>query len=700
MDDLNRLTIKTFRGGISADEDKGPVGAFRYGQGLNIHEGQDSLKCNQKLKADTLGDGEVWGDLPLVIVPASDGNKFAFGDTGKIYRKKDGEWVEMYDMSSKISGAVEYESSTGIWLLFGTVTTLYKILLRHASNLDDWTDRIVEVGDFKGAAEITPTFKTGYAASKYGYIMKGIISPSGDVPPEVVASAKNNASGSSTTISASITVPNKPNLLMIIFAGTYNGTGLSGVTVGGDAATNISGGTGSSGSFNIGFGMYRFIPTAGAKTVTATFSSGVTNRFLYIVVVEGAHQASPVTGFTTGFPLSIPATSIETDLAETADNQMRLCLFAAEQTTFTTIADGQILVQTANTGSAGTEALYYKMPFEAEDNIHTGRKALGDAIFCDGQRLTLYDYQDSFNNEALTLPDGTNGSVLLDYSDEGVARVAVVAQSSAGSLMITWDGLADSWLTKKTLKSSDVFNMGFLEGGILALTENGSLKYWNFSDSYPFKEVPGIESGLPGAVAEYKGKSHFGWSGSKGGIYSVGRNERSRPIAINLEYVPSPVLAGDAVQADMEYGALASDGEELYVAWKYNDGEADVFGMDIVDQSNKAPAIYESLKMDGGRPESEKGYKQVKVVAETIPTGCSIVAQYRSTRLSGSEEDGWNDAEMSDGGTAMVAGDIKGVFDIEAYGEEYEVRLQLNPSGNNTPEVKSVTTFFDFDNDI
>ena len=90
MDDLNRLTIKTFRGGISADEDKGPVGAFRYGQGLNIHEGQDSLKCNQKLKADTLGDGEAWGDLPLVIVPASDGNKFAFGDTGKIYRKKAG----------------------------------------------------------------------------------------------------------------------------------------------------------------------------------------------------------------------------------------------------------------------------------------------------------------------------------------------------------------------------------------------------------------------------------------------------------------------------------------------------------------------------------------------------------------------------------------------------------------------------------
>lgn len=700
MDDFNRLTIKTFRGGISADEDKGPVGAFRYGQGLNIHDGQDSLKCNQKLKEDTLEEGELFSDLPLTIVPASDGNKFAFGDTGKIYRKKAGEWVEMYDMNSKISGATEYESITGTWILFATVTKLYKILLRHASNLDDWTDRIVEVGSFKGAAEGTPTFKTSYAASKYGYIMKGIVQPSGSVPPEVLVSAKNNASGSSTTISVNITVPDKPNLQMIIFVGTYNATGLSGVTVSGDAATNITGGTGNSGSFNIGFGMYRFIPTAGSKTVTATFSAGATNRFIYVVVVEGAHQVSPVTGFTSEFPVTIPATSIETTLAETASNQLRLCLFAAEQTTFTTVADKQILLQSANTGSVGTEALYYKMPFVAEDNIHTGRKALGDAIFCDGQRLTLYDYQDSFNNEALTLPDGTSGKVLLDYSDEGVARIAVVAESSSGCLMITWDGLADSWLTKKTLKSNSIYNMGFLEGGIIALSENGNLKYWNFSDSYPYKDVPGVESGLPGAVAEFKGKSHFGWSGSKGGVYSIGRNERSRPIAINLEYLPSPVIAGDTTADEITYGAIASDGDELYVAWKYNDGEEDVFGMDIIDENNKAPAIYESLKMDGGRPESEKGYKQIKVVAETIPEGCSVVVQYRSTRLSGSEEEGWNDAEQSDGGTGLVAGDIKGIFDIEAYGEEYEVRVTLNPSGNSTPEVKSITTFFEFDNDL
>ena len=45
--------IQGFRGGIADDAYKGVKGAFRFGYGLDIRSGGDTLKCNQKLKKDS-----------------------------------------------------------------------------------------------------------------------------------------------------------------------------------------------------------------------------------------------------------------------------------------------------------------------------------------------------------------------------------------------------------------------------------------------------------------------------------------------------------------------------------------------------------------------------------------------------------------------------------------------------------------------
>ena len=42
--------IKSFRGGISDEEDKGIRGSFKFGQGLDIHKKIDSLSCQQAMK--------------------------------------------------------------------------------------------------------------------------------------------------------------------------------------------------------------------------------------------------------------------------------------------------------------------------------------------------------------------------------------------------------------------------------------------------------------------------------------------------------------------------------------------------------------------------------------------------------------------------------------------------------------------------
>lgn len=131
-DNTGILTINDFRGGIIAEGRRGPRGASKFVKGLDIRTGENVLQCQQALKKDS---GTTVTDLVLVFVSASDGNKYAFGDSGKIYRKSAGTWSLAYtDADGRISGAVEYKSTTGVWLMYATQTKFKKILLSSAGS--------------------------------------------------------------------------------------------------------------------------------------------------------------------------------------------------------------------------------------------------------------------------------------------------------------------------------------------------------------------------------------------------------------------------------------------------------------------------------------------------------------------------------------------------------------------------------------
>ena len=129
---LNAYRIKGFRGGIADDAYKGVAGAFRFGYGLDIRNGADTLKCNQALEKDS---GSVVTDLILFFVPASNGKLYGFGDTGNIYSKDTpaSAWVLRYtDPDGKIMGAAEYTNNNGSgsyepYLYWATETKLKRI---------------------------------------------------------------------------------------------------------------------------------------------------------------------------------------------------------------------------------------------------------------------------------------------------------------------------------------------------------------------------------------------------------------------------------------------------------------------------------------------------------------------------------------------------------------------------------------------
>lgn len=115
--------IKSFRGAISDDDDKGIAGAFKFGKNLDVRKRGDTLSSGQAL-ADDLAVGTM--DSPVrFIVPASDGNTYFFLANGKIYKRTSaGSYSLVYtDTDGGINGAEEWGNNVGDMFLYWTTAT-------------------------------------------------------------------------------------------------------------------------------------------------------------------------------------------------------------------------------------------------------------------------------------------------------------------------------------------------------------------------------------------------------------------------------------------------------------------------------------------------------------------------------------------------------------------------------------------------
>lgn len=346
---------------------------------------------------------------------------------------------------------------------------------------------------------------------------------------------------------------------------------------------------------------------------------------------------------------------------------------------------------TGNVSDAGT------FSEGAAATLHTMRVALGVVLINDGNVVAEYDYADAFNATALRLSSGKLTNTLMPRGAK--AYFGTVGDGIPEGWVVDWDRLADSWISEKSAQGNGVNMMGPLElGMILQAGSDGKLKYFNLTEVSPLMQIPDTGTSKPGAVAEYNTITHFGMNGgSKNGVYSLGRLDKNDPIALNLEYIPSH---GKLTGTDI--GALCADGTDLYVSWK----DGSTYGIDITDSANKASAVYESIQLDMNAPEQEKIVRHVKItLAEGLPASCKVGLKYRATRdpedPSDMDADGWVVASMADGRDELDAtGETKGIWDLEAQGEIYETKITLTPAGNLTPEVTSVSHFFNYDNSL
>lgn len=352
------------------------------------------------------------------------------------------------------------------------------------------------------------------------------------------------------------------------------------------------------------------------------------------------------------------------------------------------------VVLSAGFGSIATVGTLFK---GESGQWHTMITALGVLLYCDSDRLGILDYEAAFNNNALQLPGGIYAKALIDSADIVIIGASEKEKQRRGFLF-TWDKIQDSWITKKDIQAQGVNSLNFLESGLL-VQGGQELKYWDTVNLLPLKQVPGGGQSYPGAQSNYNGIAHFGiYGGTKNGVYGYGRRDKNSPIALNLEYLITPVASKATLalkeaaiaSGNYEIGMVHNHQGTLLVSWKDNSGGSPVYGVDIIDTANKATAVYESLEFDAGSPYADKRFSPIKIVTKPLPANTSVEVYYRTNNAAD-----WVQAKTDRKSTSMTGtGKTKEIFSIGGSGEIYEVKIVLNPSGNTAPEVLAIHNFF------
>ena len=322
---------------------------------------------------------------------------------------------------------------------------------------------------------------------------------------------------------------------------------------------------------------------------------------------------------------------------------------------------------------------------EIADNLtgtdwHTMKQIGGANYIANGSKLALVGYDDSWTNEALDLIPGNIAKTLIERNGR-----AVVGTYKAG------------------YPNKGVNAMIDCEQPLSQIGDDGELFFTNFADSMPVKRFPGGGRVNPyGVTNEVDQIEIFDWvfgadswvdkqsmgnmsiwgvfdaDSGKNGLYYYGRKNKEQPFTMNLEY---------AMDVD-EIGAVANV-EGITIA-SYRDGTD--FGVKAVDSTTKAQGIWEGLEFRTPIKGAEQitRFSHVEIFMDELPVGCSVYFYYQKNK-SGD----WVQAYTADGNVAFTStGGKKATFRIGAEMDIYEPRIIMTPSGNTTPTIYRVRTYF------
>lgn len=319
-----------------------------------------------------------------------------------------------------------------------------------------------------------------------------------------------------------------------------------------------------------------------------------------------------------------------------------------------------------------TSALWHPMV------VGAGRQ--GDLFICNRDRLAMVDFNHVFTSDAVRIIPG-NSTTCLVATDEDIIFGSANDNDAEEGYLWAWNTLLKAWRKRKRIPVKGVNALVISEIMIAQAGINGEIFFSNLVQQQPIIAFPGGGQVNPGGVTTKGNLAMFGVFGSdRCGVYSYGRTRTNRSFALNFDYVLSHgKLTG------IEIGAVKMVGRNLLVSWR----DGTTFGVDVEDVV-KAPAIFESLDFDGGQQFMEKLFEHIKIKTRPLPAGTSVRMRFRMNK-SGD----WILAKLGNGAESFnTANGTEAIFNVNEVGEIYEVRCELSPSGNNSPEVLSINSYF------
>lgn len=319
--------------------------------------------------------------------------------------------------------------------------------------------------------------------------------------------------------------------------------------------------------------------------------------------------------------------------------------------------------------------------------FHTLQVASGNLIIANSNFLSTLDYNSNFTLAALNIIPG-NVINALEERDDYVIIGSSRKDSSETGYLWSWIVTALNWVQKKRVPAKGVNALISSEFPLLQAGTAGEIFPADFVNIMPLATIPGGGQVNPGGTTIVKTMAAFGvYGGTYPGIWTYGRRNKNRPVALNYPYRLSPTVAGSTIT---EIGAICMMNGILYASSQTTggDGTTPVYVLDQLSTTTMAMAEYESLEFDGETRDIQHWYKNITVGMAALPTGCSISCKFKMNK-----ETNWEYALLSDGSTTFsLTGAIFAEFQSDKPGFVYEVAVESNPFGGTAPEIYSITT--------
>jgi hypothetical protein len=319
---------------------------------------------------------------------------------------------------------------------------------------------------------------------------------------------------------------------------------------------------------------------------------------------------------------------------------------------------------------------------------HTMAIANGALQICNSNYMAEVGYDGSYTTQVVNLIPGNAAKTVIERLGNVAIGTTRTTNAESGTLF-EYIATALTWTKSKAIPAKGINGIVDTEVTLMQAGTNGGLYYTDFINMLPVTTVPGGGQCAPGGCDGYHGMALFGMYGNSTqdgnvatGIYSYGRLRKNAKPVLNLEYV---------VDADV-IGAVHVSNGNIYVSYT----KSSVNKMAVVDTSNKANGIWQSLDLDFpiGLPDETNICTISQVETLDMPAGTAIECWYRLDKKGSFQQ-----AYLEGGATQFVADGVnkrsKAQFNIQSDGRCIEIMLKLFPSGNNTPEVRKVVLYFD-----